>query len=155
MDGQSKKEQRLRLSLEVLGGLAVLVGLIFVGLELRQNTAAMQAATFQDLAHSSSDFMTQIALSPETRRVFMAGWQKPESLNDDERETFQLLQAAYWVRMQNAFLQWQRGTLTNDDWQIYRNVMCGSALSPGGAAHWPADPTLTPDFKSFLRSCGS
>ncbi len=149
----AEKAERLKLTLEVLGGLAVLIGLIFVGLELRQNTAAMQAATFQDLAHSSSDHMIQIALIPEVRRVFMAGWQDPDSLNEDEREAFELLQSAYWFRMQNAFLQWRRGTLTADDWLIYRGSMCGSARSPGGSAYWPSYPALGSEFKELLRSC--
>lgn len=45
----STRVEKTRLFVELAAGLAVLVGLVFVGLELRQNTAAMQAATFQDL----------------------------------------------------------------------------------------------------------
>lgn len=147
------KEQSLKLYLEVVGGLAVLLGLIFVGLELRQNTAALQASTFQDLAHTSSEFLVEISLDPKARRVWIAGWQEPQDLSADEKEIFQLLQAAFWIRMQNAYMQWQRGTLADRDWLVYRNVACGSAASPGGAAHWPRDRSLNEDFKEFLNSC--
>lgn len=141
------------MALEVLGGLAVLIGLIFVGLELRQNTAAMQAATFQEMAHASSDQMVQIALNPEVRRVYMGGWENPDNLDADEREAFALLQSAFWFRMQNAYLQWQRGTLTDEDWLIYRKILCGSARSPGGSAYWPGFPSLSSEFKALLESC--
>lgn len=148
-----KRYENLRLTLEVAGGLAVLLGLIFVGLELRQNTRAMQAATFQELVHASSDFVTQIALVPEVTQIFMRGWQEPERLDADELNTFNLLQSAFWVRMQNAFVQWRRGTLTDADFAIYQRTMCGSARSPGGSVHWPDNPNLTDEFKAFLQAC--
>ena len=148
------REQRLRLALEIAGVLAVLVGLIFVGLELRQNTAAMQAATFQDLVHASSEFNTAIATDPDLRRIYFAGWQNPERLDESDREAWLLLQASYWMRMQNVFNQYQRGTLIDSDWQIYRPSICGSARSPGGSVYWPDDVNLNSPFKEFLESCG-
>ena len=58
---------------ELAGAVAVLLGLIFVGLELRQNTAAVQAATFQDLIHASSDFLVDIGSDPATQRIYVNG----------------------------------------------------------------------------------
>ena len=55
------RQENLRLALEVSGGFAVPAGLICVGLEFRQNTAAVQAATFENLAHASSAYMVEIA----------------------------------------------------------------------------------------------
>jgi hypothetical protein len=34
---------------EILGFLAVVAGLVFVGMEIRQNSLSVQAATYQDL----------------------------------------------------------------------------------------------------------
>jgi hypothetical protein len=147
------KERRVSLYLEIVGGVAVLLGLIFVGLELRQNTAAMQAATFQDLAHTTSEFLVDISLNPDARRVWLTGWQDPQGLSEDDKVTFQLLQSSFWIRMQNAYMQWQRGTLTDRDWLVYHNVACGAARTPGGVAHWPRDFSLSEDFKEFLDAC--
>ena len=151
----TSKEHRIRLALEALSGFAVLIGLVFLGLQLRQNTAAIQAATFQDLVHTSSQFNVAIATNPVVRGVYLAGWQNPEGFDESEREVWLLLQSAYWARMQNVFFQYQRGTLTEADWQAYRVNICGSAVSPGGNAHWRSDGILTPLFKDFLESCGN
>jgi hypothetical protein len=51
--------------LETAGAYAVLLGLVFVGFELRQNTAAVQAATIQELTHASSDFLVDVGSDPE------------------------------------------------------------------------------------------
>ena len=151
----TQKENQLRLALELTGALAVLVGLVFLGWELRQNTEAMQASTFQDLVHASSEFNVSIAADPELRRIYLTGWQNPDRLTDSDREAWVLLQASYWIRMQNVFFQYQRGTLAENDWQTYRAGICGSAASPGGSEYWPNSANLTPGFLDFLNSCAN
>lgn len=51
--------------LGTVGAYAVMLGLLFVGLELRQNTAAAQAATIQELTHASSDLLVDVGSDPE------------------------------------------------------------------------------------------
>ncbi len=139
---------------EVAGAVAVLLGLIFVGLELRQNTAAVEAATFQDLIHASSDFLVDIASDPETQRVYATGRLDPSALTPDERGQYFMLQQAFWLRMQNAFMQWQRGTLIDEDWNVYQSVICESAIAPGPKAHLRRQNAFTPAFREFLETCG-
>jgi hypothetical protein len=143
----------IRTFLEASGGIAVLIGLIFVGLELRQNTAAVQAATFQDLTHASSDFLMDIGSDPENRRVYNMGLLEPDLLSEEDRRHFYYLQQAYWLRMQNAFMQWQRGTLTDDDWFVYRTIACTTAMRPGPEAYWRGMIGINRSFKAFLESC--
>ena len=139
---------------ELAGAVAVLLGLIFVGLELRQNTAAVQAATFQDLIHASSDFLVGIGSDPVTQRIYATGRLDPGALSPNERSQYFMLQQAYWLRMQNAFMQWQRGTLIDEDWIVYQSVICDSATDPGPEAHWRSQSAITPAFKEFLEACG-
>ena len=151
----NSQKSNLKTLLEASGGIAVLLGLIFVGLELRQNTAAVQAATFQDLTHVSSDFLLAVASDPEVSVIYRTGRQDPSLLSPDERERYYLIQQAFWLRMQNAFMQWQRGTLIDEDWFVYQSVICGSATAPGPENHWRNERALTASFKEFLGSCGN
>ena len=146
-------KRNLKDFVEVGGGIAILVGIFFVGLELRQNTAAVQAATNQDLIHSSSDFLVDIGSDPETSRVYATGRLDPSALTPSERSQYFMLQQAFWLRMQNAFMQWQRGTLIDEDWIVYQSVICGSATAPGPEAHWRRVNAITPAFKEFLETC--
>ena len=150
----SPHKRNLKDLIEIGGGISILVGIIFVGLELRQNTAAVQAATNQDLIHASSEFLINIGSDPETYRVYSTGRLDPSELTPGERGQYYLLQQAFWLRMQNAFMQWQRGTLIHEDWIVYQSVICGSATTPGPEAHWRGENALTPAFKEFLETCG-
>ena len=132
---------------------ALLIGLIFVGLELRQNTAAVQAATFQDLTHASSEFLIEIGSDVETAKLYSVARQNPNILSPDERIQYVFLQQAFWLRMQNAYIQWQRGTLTDEDWAVYQSVTCGSANAPGPEEIWRMGIGISPSFMEFLESC--
>ncbi len=143
----------LKSLLEIAGGFAVLVGLVFVGFELRRNTAALQAATIQDLTHAPSHFLVNIGSNPDVYRIYSKGRLDPGAFSLEERGRYYFLQQAFWLRMQNAYTPWQRGALVDDDWAVYRAVACASATAPGPESHWRSEGSIGPAFRAFLESC--
>ena len=152
-DLSERNGKQVRAAIELAGAIAVLIGLVFVGLELRQNTKAVQAATFQGMTETSSDFLVTIASEPELRRVWSASFATPEELNEEDREIHAFLQNSFWLRMQNAFRQWQIGTLSDEDWLVYRNLSCGFARRPLYQEFWQNFPAMTDSFKRMLEDC--
>jgi hypothetical protein len=148
-----RNNKQVKAVIEFAGAIAVLIGLVFVGLELRQNTKAVQAATFQGMTETSSDFLVAIASEPELRRVWSASFTTPNDLSDEEREILGFLQNSFWLRMQNAFRQWQIGTLSDEDWLVYRNLSCGFARRPLYREYWQNFPAMTDSFKKMLEDC--
>ena len=120
----SRKSIGTKSLIELLSAGAVLVGLIFVGLELRQNTAAVEATTLQSSTDASVEWMMSIASDPELTRIWTTPPSELHNLADTERHQLHLLQRSQWFRFQNAYLQWQRGTLSEEDWEIYRGYVC-------------------------------
>ena len=110
-----RKNRQVKAVIELAGAIAVLIGLVFVGLELRQNTVAVQSATFQGMTNTSSDFLVAVASEPELRRVWAAALNSPNDLSSEDRQIFAFLQQSLTLRMQNAFRQWQTGTLSDED----------------------------------------
>lgn len=144
--------------LEFIGGVAVLIGLVFVGLELRQNTEAVQAATLQNLTEQSQDYLLLLASDGETNAIWRKGVTDLSNLDEAEASRFNFLYRAQWIRFQNAFLQWKRGTLDDDDWAFYAGVICrkgGDSGSPSArGSTWPDHKgALTDAFVDFVESC--
>lgn len=144
--------------LEFVGGVAVLVGLVFVGLELRQNTEAVQAATLQSITEQSQDYLLLLAENGELNAIWRQGVSDLSKLDESEASRFNFLYRAQWIRFQNAFLQWRRGTLDDDDWAFYEGIICrkeGDAGSPSArGATWPDHRgALTSEFVAFVESC--
>ena len=153
------KSDKVKLMVEASGAIAVLLGLVFVGLELRQNTYAVEAATFQSLTDASNEFIMSIATDAELTKIYTSGLSDVTQLSEDEYQRFLMVVRSYWVRMQNVFSQWQRGTLSDQDWRLYQAVICGA---PEGSSE-PADGItttfdehriiLSAEFQDFVDDC--
>jgi hypothetical protein len=139
--------------IELTGAIAVLIGLIFVGLELRQNTVAVQAATFQGMTDTSSDFLVSVASEPELRRVWAAAGTSPNDLSSEDLQILGLLRQSLSLRMQNAFRQWQIGTLSDEDWLVYRQITCNFAQNPFFRDYWRNISSATASFKEMIKDC--
>lgn len=149
------QSDKVRLVAEIGGAVAVFLGLVFVGLELRQNTQAVEAATFQSLTDASNDFLLTIASDAELNRIYSSGLADVNSLNSDERQRFFMTMRSFWVRMQNVYSQWQRGTLSDDDWRLYQAVICSGRISELGMKATFDDhrTILSESFQGFVDRC--
>lgn len=118
----------LKSILEVSSAIAVLLGLAFVGFELRQNTAAVEASSRQSTTDASVAWLLTIASDPELAQLWGIASKEPQNLNETETIQLHLLQRSQWVRFQNAYLQWKNGTLGDDDWNIYEGFICRTQM---------------------------
>ena len=149
------QSDKIKLVVETIGALAVLLGLVFVGLELRQNTYAVEAATFQSLTDASNDFIMTIASDAELNRIYASGLADVSNLNSDEYQRFFMTIRSFWVRMQNVYSQWQRGTLSDRDWQLYQAVICTNRNAESGmqATFDEHRMILSEEFQRFVDLC--
>ena len=150
--------KNLKVYAELAGAGAVLVGLIFVGMELRQNTAAVEAATLQNLTDASQDYLMTLASDPELARILYEGAENLEQLTESDRRQLHFLTRAQWFRFQNSFLQWQRGTLNDDDWAIYASFVCKTSANAVGSSTrvgtWNDHRLdLLPSFVEYVETC--
>ena len=110
-DPSSKASRAGRL----LAALGVIASLVFVGLELRQNTDALRAQTRQGLADRNAQSIYSVADNPELARAWTLMWQR-DSLAGQSLTLADSAQArwAMWgfLRMvEHAFLQVEEGVL--------------------------------------------
>lgn len=152
------KSKNLRGLLDLAGAAAVLIGLVFVGLELRQNTEAVEAASLQNQTDASTEFLLLIAADAELARIWLDSSKDPNQLSEIDSVRYFLLSRTRWLRMQNAYLQWQRGTLSDDDWSFYENLIC-KANDDGVVRFmttWDEHQfALRENFVEFVESCWS
>ena len=112
--------------LDLAAGVAVLIGLVFVGLELRQNTAAVEAASLQNMTDASTDYLLRIASDVELTRIWIDARDDQNKLSEIDSYRYFLLSRVRWLRMQNSYLQWRRGMLNDEDWSFYKGLICGT-----------------------------
>ncbi|MDX1428719.1 MAG: hypothetical protein R3282_00465 [Rhodothermales bacterium] len=151
----ARKEATAKTLAEIIGAVAVVLGLVFVGFELRSNTRAVEASTFQSLTDISNDYLMDLAANPDLAEITRLGYADLGSLNPADSSRFFTVERAFWVRMQNVYSQLERGTLTEDDWRLYSRVICDeSGTFAGRRQLWPQQRLVLSDsFVSFVEDC--
>jgi hypothetical protein len=139
----------------ILANLGVIAGILFLGYEIRQNTSAVQADTFQGLIESSADYLQNMAVDPNIWDMIIRLETNPDELSPSEMNRLSNLNRAQWIRYQGAYQHWRRGSLSDSDWESYDNAICtSSAIDHLQRFSWPAAKrSLLEDFVSHVERC--
>lgn len=102
--------------IEVFGIISVVGSLIFVGIEIKQNTSAVRGATQQAVSSQVSE-MYRIVSESERMAELMNGALKGASksdLSESDYVSFWNFQMMGLRRIENIYLQYKNGLLTED-----------------------------------------
>jgi hypothetical protein len=139
---------------EIIGGIAIIASLIFVGVQIQENSRAVRSNTFQSITETDMNWLENLVDDPE----LAIAWNK--MLIDHTQ-----LEAIEWARLdwvitmlmrnfENIFEQYQAGTLTEARWQSVSNIV-DYVFSTAGMYCWyrEADnPQLfTGEFGDVMR----
>ena len=102
--------------LEALGALGVLAGLVFVGLEIRQNTRALEGATVQASAELTVDLILRGMESPIIQAVWgdVASGRELDDFVGTERTQIGWYFTALLRVEENRYRQVELGTVSSD-----------------------------------------
>ncbi|HKK92021.1 MAG TPA: hypothetical protein VJ925_01265 [Longimicrobiales bacterium] len=122
-----------------LAALGVIGSLVFVGLEIQQNTAAIRAQTRQGVADRNADAIYAVAENPELARAWTIVWQ--DGIPGEVATPVDSAQArwAMWgmVRMvEHAYLQVEEGILPESSLNGYGFRDNNNFQNPQFAPFW-------------------
>ena len=98
----------------LLGALGVIASLIFVGVEIRQNTAAVRSATIMDTSNQVMTLLLTLATDDDLTRIYAelnAENLGLDSLDPQDAIRFSMFVVAGLRRVENVFLQVDQGVL--------------------------------------------
>ena len=115
---------------EIIGGMAILITLVLLLIELQQNTAAIRTATYDDLVADLADYnLTQITDNELSEMRFET---RVDLSSITERQQY-MLNRATLVRFQHyerAYIQWAAGYLDESQWERFRFYLCSLSGDP-------------------------
>jgi hypothetical protein len=80
---------------DFLGGIGVVVTLVYLALQIRQNTRATRAASFHAVTDARNRVNVSISESAEMARIFMVGSEDRSALSPEDRVRFDLTCLSY------------------------------------------------------------
>ena len=96
---------------ELVGGIAIIVSLIYVGLQIKQNTNALKLNTAHNTVEELADLFLIPAQHAELGDIFFRGLQDMDSLEGSERVRFYGYLHKYCRTYENVHYQYLRGAL--------------------------------------------
>jgi len=121
---------------QVIGAIAVVISLIYVALQIRQNTNAVRSATVQTVHEHFAKWYHLVAADDELAQIVANGLRDYASLSEQERVRFVAAFMSFLSYSQNAFLKWRQGLLASPLWLGWELVIMNLVCAPGGKAFW-------------------
>lgn len=130
---------------DFIGGLAVVVTLIYLATQVRQNTAALRTSSRQAISSGYRE-ANRLRLSPEAGRAWAMGLRDFEHLPFAEGSIFSTLVADEALFFQMAYALHESGQLEDTTYRAYLDWFSAIIATPGGTHWWEttARPIFTP-----------
>ena len=138
---------------EITASVAVVVTLILLVIEVRENTDITRASAYAHSIELLSDWRNATGSDPDLLRVFTA-YQVGEAhgLGPDDRMRLELVLSGLWGIYENAFYARDYGTLGAAEWDRFGSRICANLQM--GPALWEemVRPRLTEEFVTHVES---
>lgn len=145
---------------EFVGGLAVLITLIYLAIELRGNTKTLKAEANNTTYIDWSEFNIMMSQHPD-KEVLVRAFNAQESLenfNLAEQFTIACVARTMIQKFSAAFFQYKAGILGIENWTSYMTY-CKSVFSlPVFAAWWEEErhqPIYSPEFIAAIEAAST
>ncbi len=138
---------------EALGGIAVLVSLVYLAVQIRQNTRTAQSAAFQQVVDSFSEISLAIGKDRDLTQIFVRAAGGLASLDPVDQIRIRFVLLSLFRRAESVFFHSEQGTLDIESWAGIRESLKVSLSNAGVQEFWEHNAHLyNPRFRAFVES---
>jgi hypothetical protein len=144
---------------EFVGAVAVVLSLVYLSAQIRQNTRSLRANAYKDFILSIASTREAIARDRDLAELWERGLSDYPTL-DADRYRFDAIMARAVSNFQIAREFYSRGLLESSAFQSNRRILLGLLTSAGGSRWWSGaqdsyEPELRDELNQELSRSGS
>jgi len=150
------KLEKLALIAEIVGSAAIVVSLVFVGLQIRSATTATYAGTYDQLLADQVYWRMELATNLETLRGFDSHV-FPDSTENLDPATIRagaLAMEAIVQIFERAYIARRYGRLNDQEWSRFETAMCNSEYHEMWASAKVNPSLYSQEFWNYVSECG-
>ncbi|MFZ2030119.1 MAG: hypothetical protein WAU68_07425 [Vitreimonas sp.] len=139
---------------QIVAALAVLASLLFVGLQIRQNTQSQKLVAVSSLAAAIAAINVPAMQSPALGEALARATRDWNAASREQRVLAHFFLFSYFKLGENAWYQHARGVLDATQWSGWETMLRVFYHSPGvQSAWWPRRRrAYAPEFQAYLAS---
>ena len=137
---------------QVVSALGVIMSLVYLAIQVRQNTRAVRHSTHHALTVTRLDYIALVAQDVELSRILRLGSQDLARLSEEEGYRFNLIMYYLFSAGENFYYQNRQGVLDAEQWDRWRSALRYYFTQPGIRTWFETSPIqFTSSFTEFLR----
>jgi hypothetical protein len=138
---------------EIIGAITVVVSLIYLAVQVRQNTQAQQTENFSRALDRVAAIQATLSQDPETSVIFSRGVSDPSDLTSRERMQFTWTMYELFGAFEFMFLASKTNAIPDEIWQRWSSAVAWWLSYSGVKVWWKARPIpFSESFTSYIES---
>ena len=136
---------------QALAAVATVLSLLFVGVQIRQNTRATRAAAHHSVSDSLNEMNRMFAENADLTKIWLTGMQDRKALSPEEKWRFDSVMRAYMHVCETMFVQTELGS-GDDSIRLAEEEGIKTVMaSPGSREWWDENPYgFCAEFRSYV-----
>ena len=141
---------------EAVGAVAIVATLIYLAIQIRQNTASVKGSAYQQCVEANLE-LNMAATEPTQSDILVLGNADSANLSNESFVSFAMWNLGLMQMAQATDYLYRTGSLDRDLWETEINRAAGILAFPGVRQWWDAggNTQLTPSFVKLLESTES
>ena len=137
---------------EIIGAFAVVISLIYVGVQVNESAGAVRSASANDANVAVQNWYLQIGSDQQTSELFYEALTSEEALSNQEEFQFLMMFHGIFLTFQNSYLLAEEGTIDVELRQALTGVVLGVKELPGMRRYWRQRKSyLHPGFADYVE----
>lgn len=121
---------------EILGALAVFCTLVYLAVQIRQNTNAVRASGVDAAISKVNDVREALFSNEQLTKIYVQGSKDPESLDEEAIFRYRLLVHNILLAESNVYAQYTLTGLSESNWETQLLIVIRVISTPGGTWFW-------------------
>lgn len=137
---------------QVLAAALVAPTLLYLALQVRQNTLQMRANASHQYLDTNKDLNLALITNKQAASVYRRGTEDRDALDEDEKTQFFFYTGQYYQVFANMFELWRQKMLPDSAWHPIRKHLISMMAMQGTRHVWDswAQEGLPPDFVAYV-----
>ncbi len=120
----------------IISGIAVVISLIYLAMQIRQNTEAERTSTYQSIVSDFGFMNNNLAGNAELSHMFVDALENYNKFDDEEKARISQMFFQIFRMFENMFYQQKKGYLDQDLWIGWKRLMLTYFARPGFQTWW-------------------
>ncbi len=121
---------------EIIGAFAVVISLIYVGVQVNDSAGAVRSASANDANVAVQSWYQEIGSDQQTSELFYNALTSEEPLSNQEEFQFLMMFHGVFLALQNTYLLAEEGTIDVELREGLTSVILGVKDLPGTRRYW-------------------